>query len=270
MYNNSIQSIVKLIMNCAVRLPVALVMSIIRSTKPEDMAGNQFEEYMQYKVNELLSFHELIPLRRKNAPPDSPPDYFAVPDYTPDVYDNVKLRYNAIVLWCLWAYGKSEHVDDDNVVTFKHLSGLYPLDMPFQFLACFGNVEDPDTKAPVQLQAFDFACIDTTTYDVSIGLCRRVWELQKPIAPDKKDLAKNAEDQLYNRDRSNTDASGEALAKLRAESDSAIKHVAVLTSFPSDYPRNILDKLRAAGFHYVAYRPKRATPDWKSAKWRML
>lgn len=268
MFNNSIESVTRMVMNCGKRLRVGLLINILRSIRPDSMTPEQFEELLQYKIKEMITCHTIIALRDANSEPDSAPAFFAVPEYDPEIFDQTTIRNHAAAFWALFAYGKSGD-STEGISTFRRLSGLYPLDMPFQFLACFGNVsEDPD-GADEPLTAFDFACMDPMSFKTSIAACKRVWMLQRPAGDDKGDSIKADINKLYKK-RAGSQSTREPEPADSEQDDLNIEHVAVLLSFPSEYPKDILSRLTAAGFNHVVYRPNRNVPSWTSAKWRLL
>ena len=124
-----------------------------------------------------------------------------------------------------------------------------------------------DEKETIPLECFDIACLDPISLDASIAACKRFWKMQAKPSLSKKERMQQEVDKLYGRDTHQDDADS---AQNGEGENGYITHVAVLLAHPGAYPRDLLSRLRTAGFHHVVYRPSLENQSWETAQWRML
>ena len=68
MNNNNIEPFVRLVLDRAKRLPVGLVLEIVRSLRPDNMSVEDYEEYPQFKLGEMVRNHTILGLNAASEP----------------------------------------------------------------------------------------------------------------------------------------------------------------------------------------------------------
>ena len=253
MNNNKIEPVVRLVLDRAKRLPVGLVLAIVRSLRPDNMSAEGFEEYLQFKLGEMVRNHTILGLNSASEPAASFNEivYFASHFYDKKFFNAQTLKNYSAALWAIWAYGK--HGDDaSDVATFQDLSFLYCMDAPFQFFFGMGVVDEKET---MPLECFDIACLDPVSLDASIAACKRFWKMQAKPSLSKKERMQQEVDKLYGRDTHQDDA--DSAQNGEGEMDTSLT---LLCSWP------ILARIHGTccpGLEQLAFIMSFIAPAWK-------